>query len=160
MKRKIAVYLQEDEYINLQRLVKRQNKTITAYCKEKIFNIKKEDEKDFLKKHILRQFEDLLYLLISQHDISKSNISKDSLKQITSYAIHIGNLKAKNNKQLKQQRGIEHDYRSLFQTVNTNVINSLVLQVNKEPDDKNKVFILASYINRIKTLLRGSNEKV
>lgn len=158
MKKKIAVYLEEDEYINLQRLVDRENKTITAYCKEKIFNSKKED--DFLKKHMLRQFEDLLYLLISQYDISKTNLSEESLKKITSYAIHIGNLKAKNNQQLKFNRSIEYDYKSLFKLVNINNINSLITQVNEEENIKQKTFLLASYIKQIRNILKVSNEKV
>jgi len=158
MKRKIAVYLEEDEYINLQRLVDRENKTITAYCKEKIFNSKKEE--DLLKKHMLRQFEDLLYLLISQYDISKTNLSEESLKKITSYAIHIGNLKAKNNKQLKFNRSIEYDYKNLFKLVNINNINSLITQVNEEENIKQKTFLLASYIKQIRNILKVSNEKV
>lgn len=158
MKRKIAVYLKEEEYINLQRLVDRENKTITAYCKEKIFNSKKEE--DLLKKHMLRQFEDLLYLLISQYDISKTNLSQESLKKISSYAIHVGNLKAKNNKQLKFNRSIEYDYKSLFKLVNINNINSLITQVNEEQNIKQKTFLLASYIKQIRNILKVSNEKV
>lgn len=158
MKKKIAVYLEEDEYINLQRLVDRENKTITAYCKEKIFNSKKEE--DLLKKHMLRQFEDLLYLLISQYDISKTNLSQESLKKITSYAIYVGNLKAKNNQQLKFNRSIEYDYKSLFKLVNVNNINSLITQVNEEENIKQKTFLLASYIKQIRNILKVSNEKV
>ena len=158
MKKKIAVYLEEEEYINLQRLVDRENKAITAYCKEKIFNSKKED--DFLKKHMLRQFEDLLYLLISQYDISKTNLSQESLKKINSYAIHVGNLKAKNNQQLKFNRSIEYDYKSLFKLVNVNNINSLITQVNEEENIKQKTFLLASYIKQIRNILKVSNEKI
>lgn len=158
MKKKIAVYLEENEYINLQRLVDRENKTITAYCKEKIFNSKKEE--DLLKKHMLRQFEDLLYLLISQYDISKTNLSQESLKKITSHAIYVGNLKAKNNQQLKFNRSIEYDYKSLFKLVNVNNINSLITQVNEEENIKQKTFLLASYIKQIRNILKVSNEKV
>lgn len=158
MKRKIAVYLDQEEYKNLQRLVDRENKTITAYCKEKIFNSKKED--DFLKKHMLRQFEDLLYLLISQYDISKTNLSQESLIKISSYAIHVGNLKAKNNQQLKFNRSIEYDYKSLFKLVNIKTINSLITQVNDEENIKQKTFLLASYIKQIRNIVKVSNEKV
>lgn len=163
MRRKIAVYLEEQEYINLQRITNRENKTITAYCKEKIFeqpnkNLEKED---LLKNHILRQFENLLFLLISQKEIDTSKINQESLKTISSYAIHIGNLKAKNNKQLKFQRQIEFDYKNLFRLVNIKNINSLITQVNEEKQTNKKIFLLGSYIQKIKDSLKNqriSNE--
>ena len=160
MRRKIAVYLEnEREYQKLIRLVSNSNMTITAYCKDKIFNSKKEE--DFLKNHILRQFEDLLFLLISQKDIDTSKINQESLKKISSYAIHIGNLKAKNNKQLKFQRQIESDYKSLFRLINIKNINSLITQVNEEKQTNKKIFLLGSYIQKIKDCLKNqriSNE--
>ncbi|WP_417334598.1 hypothetical protein [Halarcobacter sp.] len=158
MKRKIAVYLEEQEYQDLQQIVSSSNMTITAYCKNKIFNSKKEE--DFLKKHILRQFEDLLYLLISQYDISKTPINEKTIKEISSYAIYVGNLKAKNNKKLKFQRQIEFDYKSLFKLVNIKNINSLITQVNNEESSKKKIILLASYIKQIRNILKVSNEKV
>lgn len=156
MKRKIAVYLEEQEYQNLQQIVSNSNMTITAYCKDKIFNVKKEE--DFLKKHIIRQFEDLLFLLITQKDIDTSKINQESLKKISSYAIHIGNLKAQNNRQLKLQKQVEFDYKNLFKLVNIKNINSLITQVNKESQTKKKIILLASYIKQIRDILKGSNE--
>lgn len=152
MKRKIAVYLDEKEYQNLQGIVSNSNMTITAYCKDKIFNSKKEE--DFLKKHMIRQFEDLLFLLISQKDIDTSKINQDSLKKISSYAIHIGNLKALNNKQLKLNRQIEYDYKSLFKLVNIKTINTLIEQVNEEETSKKKIILLGSYIKQIRNILK------
>ena len=71
-KKKIAVYLTNKEYDTLLQSVINSNKTLTAYCKEKIFSIiQSSTNEDFLKNHILRQFEDLLYLLISQNNIDK-----------------------------------------------------------------------------------------
>lgn len=156
MKRKIAVYLEEQEYQKLQQIVSNSNMTITAYCKDKIFNVKKEE--DFLKKHIIRQFEDLLFLLISQKDIDTSKINQEKLKTITSYAIHIGNLKAQNNRQLKLQRQVEFDYKNLFKLVNVKNINSLITHVNNEETSKKKIILLASYIKQIRDILKGSNE--
>lgn len=158
MKRKIAVYLEEQEYQDLQQIVSSSNMTITAYCKNKIFNQKKEE--DFLKKHILRQFEDLLYLLISQNNIDTSKINQETLKKISSYAIHMGNLKAQNNRQLKFQRQVEYDYKSFFKLVNIKNINSLITQVNNEESSKKKIILLASYIKQIRNILKVSNEKV
>lgn len=109
---------------------------------------------DYLKKHILRQFEDLLYLLISQHNIDISKINQESLQKISSFAIHIGNLKAKNNKKLKVQRDIEKSYDSLFRIVNINVINRLILDTNKLKDTQKKIFLLTSYISQIKKRLK------
>ena len=64
-KKKIAVYLTNKEYDTLLQSVINSNKTLTAYCKEKIFSfVQVSANEDFLKNHILRQFEDLLYLLI------------------------------------------------------------------------------------------------
>lgn len=158
-KKKIAVYLTPNEYDKLQESVLNSNKTITAYCKEKIFMSISSNE-DYLKKHILRQFEDLLYLLISQHNIDISKINQESLQKISSFAIHIGNLKAKNNKKLKVQRDIEKRYDSLFRIVNINVINRLILDTNKLKDTQKKIFLLTSYINQIKKCLRITDEKI
>lgn len=161
MRRKIAVYLEEQEYINLQRITNRENKTITAYCKEKIFeqpnkNVEKED---LLKNHILRQFEDLLYLLISQYDLKKT-IDENTIKKISSYATYVGNLKAIHNKKLKLQKTIYQDYKPLFKLVNISTINSLVSKVNDEKEPKQKIFLLASFINQIRNILKDSNEKI
>lgn len=67
------------------------NETINAYCKNKILN---QNESELLKTHIIRQFEDLLYLLISQNSINKEIINQEKIKEITSLAIYVGNLKA------------------------------------------------------------------
>ena len=101
-KKKIAVYLTSKEYDTLLQSVINSNKTLTAYCKEKIFSfVQVSANEDFLRNHILRQFEDLLYLLISQNNIDKTKINEDTIKNITSSAIYVGNLKAINNKKLK-----------------------------------------------------------
>jgi hypothetical protein len=152
-KKKIAVYLDSNQYDKLQESVLNANKTITAYCTEKIFMNQTTNE-DYLKKHILRQFEDLLFLLISQKDIDTSKINQESLKKISSFAIHIGNLKAKNNKELKIQREIEKSYEELFKYVNIKTINRLILDVNKLKDSNKKTFLLASYINKIRDRLK------
>ena len=131
------------------------NKTLTAYCKEKIFSfIQVSTNEDFLRNHILRQFEDLLYLLISQNNIDKTKINEDTIKNITSSAIHIGNLKAINNKKLKFQRDIEKDYDSLLRIVSIPNINKLILEVNNEKDYYKKTFILSIFINKIKSALK------
>ena len=67
-KKKIAVYLTPKEYDTLLQSVINSNKTLTSYCKEKIFSfVQVSANEDFLRNHILRQFEDLLYLLISSN---------------------------------------------------------------------------------------------
>ena len=82
-KKKIAVYITNKEYDTLLQSVINSNKTLTAYCKEKIFSvIQSSTNEDFLKNHILRQFEDLLYLLISQNNIDKTKINEDTIKNI------------------------------------------------------------------------------
>ena len=151
-KKKIAVYLTSKEYDTLLQSVINSNKTLTAYCKEKIFSIiQSSTNEDFLKNHILRQFEDLLYLLISQNHIDKTKINEDTIKNITSSAIHIGNLKAINNKKLKFQRDIKKDYDSLVSIPN---INKLIQEVNQEKELKQKIFLLGSFINKIKSTLK------
>ena len=154
-KKKIAVYITNKEYDTLLQSVINSNKTLTAYCKEKIFSIiQSSTNEDFLRNHILRQFEDLLYLLISQNNIDKTKINEDTIKNITSSAIYVGNLKAINNKKLKFQRDIEKDYDSLLRLVNIPNINKLILKVNNEKDYYKKTFILSIFINKIKSALK------
>lgn len=151
-KKKIAVYLTSKEYDTLLQSVINSNKTLTAYCKEKIFSfVQVSANEDFLKNHILRQFEDLLYLLISQNNIDKTKINEDTIKNITSSAIYVGNLKAINNKKLKFQRDIQKDYDSLVSIPN---INKLIQEVNQEKELKQKIFLLGSFINKIKSTLK------
>ncbi len=151
-KKKIAVYLTSKEYDTLLQSVINSNKTLTAYCKEKIFSIiQSSTNEDFLRNHILRQFEDLLYLLISQNNIDKTKINEDTIKSITSSAIYVGNLKAINNKKLKFQRDIKKDYDSLVSVTN---INKLIQEVNQEKELKQKIFLLGSFINKIKSTLK------
>jgi hypothetical protein len=153
-KKKIAVYLTNKEYDTLLQSVINSNKTLTAYCKEKIFSvIQSSTNEDFLRNHILRQFEDLLYLLISQNNIDKTKINEDTIKNITSSAIYVGNLKAINNKKLKFQRDVEKDYDSLFRLVNIANINKLIQEVNKK-ELKQKVILMGSFINKIKSTLK------
>lgn len=153
-KKKIAVYLTSKEYDTLLQSVINSNKTLTSYCKEKIFSfVQVSANEDFLKNHILRQFEDLLYLLISQNHIDKTKINEDTIKNITSSAIYVGNLKAINNKNLKFQRDIEKDYDSLFRLVNITNINKLIQEVNKK-ELKQKVILMGSFINKIKSTLK------
>ena len=151
-KKKIAVYLTSKEYDTLLQSVINSNKTLTAYCKEKIFSfVQVSANEDFLRNHILRQFEDLLYLLISQNNIDKTKINEDTIKSITSSAIYVGNLKAINNKKLKFQRDIKKDYDSLVSVPN---INKLIQEVNQEKELKQKIFLLGSFINKIKSTLK------
>ena len=151
-KKKIAVYITNKEYDTLLQSVINSNKTLTAYCKEKIFSfIQVSTNEDFLRNHILRQFEDLLYLLISQNNIDKTKINEDTIKSITSSAIYVGNLKAINNKKLKFQRDIKKDYDSLVSIPN---INKLIQEVNQEKELKQKIFLLGSFINKIKSTLK------
>ena len=151
-KKKIAVYLTSKEYDTLLQSVINSNKTLTAYCKEKIFSfVQVSANEDFLRNHILRQFEDLLYLLISQNNIDKTKINEDTIKNITSSAIYVGNLKAINNKKLKFQRDIKKDYDSLVSIPN---INKLIQEVNQEKELKQKIFLLGSFINKIKSTLK------
>lgn len=154
-KKKIAVYLTSKEYDTLLQSVINSNKTLTAYCKEKIFSfVQVSANEDFLKNHILRQFENLLYLLISQNTLDTTKLNEDTIKNITSSAIYVGNLKAINNKKLKFQRDIEKDYDSLFRLVNIPNINKLILEVNEEKELKQKIFLLGSFINKIKSTLK------
>ena len=127
------------------------NETINAYCKNKILN---QNESELLKTHIIRQFEDLLYLLISQNSINKEIINQEKIKEITSLAIYVGNLKAITNKKLKFQRQIEKDYDALFKLLNIPTINRLIKNVNEEKDSNKKIFLLGSFINKIKSALK------
>lgn len=127
------------------------NETINAYCKNKILN---QNESELLKTHIIRQFEDLLYLLISQNSINKEIINQEKIKEITSLAIYVGNLKAITNKKLKFQRQIEKDYDALFKLVNISTINRLIKNVNEEKDNNKKIFLLGNYITKIKSILK------
>ena len=154
-KKKIAVYLTSKEYDTLLQSVINSNKTLTAYCKEKIFSfVQVSANEDFLRNHILRQFEDLLYLLISQNTIDKTKINEETIKNITSSAIFVGNLKAINNKKLKFQRDVEKNYDSLFKILNIPNINRLILKVNQEKDNKQKIILLGSFLNKIKSTLK------
>ena len=154
-KKKIAVYLTSKEYDTLLQSVINSNKTLTAYCKEKIFSfVQVSTNEDFLKNHILRQFEDLLYLLISQNSINKEIINQEKIKEITSLAIYVRNLKAITNKKLKFQRQIEKDYDVLFKLVNISTINRLIKNVNEEKDNNKKIFLLGNYITKIKSILK------
>lgn len=154
-KKKIAVYLTSKEYDTLLQSVINSNKTLTAYCKEKIFSfVQVSANEDFLKNHILRQFEDLLYLLISQNSINKEIINQEKIKEITSLAIYVGNLKAITNKKLKFQRQIEKDFDALFKLLNIPTINRLIKNVNEEKDSNKKIFLLGSFINKIKSTLK------
>jgi hypothetical protein len=154
-KKKIAVYLTSKEYDTLLQSVINSNKTLTAYCKEKIFSfVQVSANEDFLRNHILRQFEDLLYLLISQNSINKEIINQEKIKEITSLAIYVGNLKAITNKKLKFQRQIEKDYDALFKLLNIPTINRLIKNVNEEKDSNKKIFLLGSFINKIKSALK------
>ncbi len=127
------------------------NETINAYCKNKILN---QNESELLKTHIIRQFEDLLYLLISQNSINKEIINQEKIKEITSLAIYVGNLKAITNKKLKFQRQIEKDYDVLFKLLNISTINRLIKNVNEEKDNNKKIFLLGNYITKIKSILK------
>ena len=128
------------------------NETINAYCKNKILN---QNESELLKTHIIRQFEDLLYLLISQNSINKEIINQEKIKEITSLAIYVGNLKAITNKKLKFQRQIQKDYDALFKLVNIPTINRLIKNVNEQKDNYHKkIFLLADYITKIKSILK------
>jgi hypothetical protein len=154
-KKKIAVYLTSKEYDTLLQSVINSNKTLTAYCKEKIFSfVQVSANEDFLRNHILRQFEDLLYLLISQNSINKEIINQEKIKEITSLAIYVGNLKAITNKKLKFQRQIEKDYDALFKLLNIPTINRLIKNVNEEKDSNKKIFLLGSFKNKIKSALK------
>ena len=76
------------------------------------------------------------------------------MKNITSSAIFVGNLKAINNKKLKFQRDIEKDYDSLLRIASIPNINKLILEVNQEKELKQKIFLLGSFINKIKSTLK------
>ena len=93
-------------------------------------------------------------MLISQNNIDKTKINEDIIKKITSSAIYVGNLKAINNKKLKFQRDIEQDYDSLFRLVSIPNINNLIQEVNQEKELKQKIFLLGSFINKIKSTLK------
>ncbi len=58
------------------------------------------------------------------------------------------------NKKLKFQRNIEKDYDSLFRLVSIPNINKLIQEVNQEKELKQKIFLLGSFINKIKSTLK------
>lgn len=149
-KKRIILSFTINEYDTILKSVS-SNETINAYCKNKILN---QNESELLKTHIIRQFEDLLYLLISQNSINKEIINQEKIKEITSLAIYVGNLKAITNKKLKFQRQIEKDYDALFKLLNIPTINRLIKNVNEEKDSNKKIFLLADYITKIKSILK------
>ncbi len=149
-KKRIILSFTINEYDTILKSVS-SNETINAYCKNKILN---QNESELLKTHIIRQFEDLLYLLISQNSINKEIINQEKIKEITSLAIYVGNLKAITNKKLKFQRQIEKDYDVLFKFLNIPTINRLIKNVNEEKDSNKKIFLLADYITKIKSILK------
>ena len=149
-KKRIILSFTINEYDTILKSVS-SNETINAYCKNKILN---QNESELLKTHIIRQFEDLLYLLISQNSINKEIINQEKIKEITSLAIYVGNLKAITNKKLKFQRQIEKDYDVLFKLLNIPTINRLIKNVNEEKDSNKKIFLLADYITKIKSILK------
>lgn len=149
-KKRIILSFTINEYDTILKSVS-SNETINAYCKNKILN---QNESELLKTHIIRQFEDLLYLLISQNSINKEIINQEKIKEITSLAIYVGNLKAITNKKLKFQRQIEKDYDVLFKLVNISTINRLIKNVNEEKDNNKKIFLLGNYITKIKSILK------
>lgn len=149
-KKRIILSFTINEYDTILKSVS-SNETINAYCKNKILN---QNESELLKTHIIRQFEDLLYLLISQNSINKEIINQEKIKEITSLAIYVGNLKAITNKKLKFQRQIEKDYDALFKLVNIPTINRLIKNVNEEKDSNKKIFLLGNYITKIKSILK------
>lgn len=151
-KKRISLSFTINEYDTIFSKSVSSNETINAYCKNKILN---QNESELLKTHIIRQFEDLLYLLISQNSINKETINQEKIKEITSLAIYVGNLKAITNKKLKFQRQIEKDYDALFKLVNIPTINRLIKNVNEQKDNYHKkISLLASYITRIKSILK------
>ena len=150
-KKRIILSFTINEYDTILKSVS-SNETINAYCKNKILN---QNESELLKTHIIRQFEDLLYLLISQNSIRKEVINQEKIKEITSLAIYVGNLKAITNKKLKFQRQIEKDYDALFKLVNIPTINRLIKNVNEQKDNYHKkISLLSSYITHIKSILK------
>ncbi len=149
-KKRIILSFTINEYDTILKSVS-SNETINAYCKNKILN---QNESELLKTHIIRQFEDLLYLLISQNSINKEIINQEKIKEITSLAIYVGNLKAITNKKLKFQRQIEKDYDVLFKLLNIPTINRLIKNVNEEKDNNKKIFLLGNYITKIKSILK------
>ena len=62
--------------------------------------------------------------------------------------------KAITNKKLKFQRQIEKDYDALFKLLNIPTINRLIKNVNEEKDSNKKIFLLGSFINKIKSALK------
>jgi hypothetical protein len=151
-KKRVSLSFTINEYDTIFSKSVSSNETINAYCKNKILN---QNESELLKTHIIRQFEDLLYLLISQNSINKETINQEKIKEITSLAIYVGNLKAITNKKLKFQRQIEKDYDALFKLVNIPTINRLIKNVNEQKDNYHKkISLLASYITRIKSILK------
>ena len=51
-------------------------------------------------------------------------------------------------------RQIEKDYDALFKLLNIPTINRLIKNVNEEKDSNKKIFLLGSFINKIKSALK------
>jgi len=152
MKTKISVYVDTNEHKEIKESASNENKTITAYCKEKILSTPKENH---LNKHILRQFEDLLYLLISQQKIDSSLLTSKTMQDITSRAVYIGGLKAHNNSKAKKQSDEAKSslLQELFKILDIKAINELILKVNQEANVNRKNKKLGEYILKIRDIL-------
>lgn len=152
MKTKISVYVDTNEHKEIKESASNENKTITAYCKEKILSTPKQNH---LNKHILRQFEDLLYLLISQQKIDSSLLTNKTMQEITSRAVYVGGLKAHNNSKAKKRsdEGKSSLLHELFKILDIKAINELILKVNQEANVNRKNKKLGEYILKIRDIL-------
>lgn len=146
-KTKIGIYLSKDEHSKLKEQVLVSGKTLTNYCKEKIFNIKSPESK--LEVYLLREIENLLYILLSQNPINETYITEDKINTVHSLSTFIGNLKSINNKQLS----IKKDNRKLFSIVNKPTIEKLISQVNATSKSHDKIILMAEFITSIKKVL-------
>lgn len=145
MKKKIGIYLNIEEHDKLKDNVVQSGKTLSNYCKDKIFDSKSSS----LELYILREIENLLYIILSQIKVDEKNITNEQINAIASINTYIGNLKAKNNKELK----IKKDYSKLFLMINKNSIEDLILKVNSSKSSKEKIFLMANFITSIKNIL-------
>jgi hypothetical protein len=152
MKTKISVYVNTEEHKEIKESASNENKTITAYCKEKILSTPKENH---LNKHILRQFEDLLYLLISQQKIDSSLLTNKTMQDITSRALYVAGLKAHNNSKAKKRSDVGKSslLQELFKILDIKAINELILKVNQEANVNRKNKKLGEYILKIRDIL-------
>ena len=145
--KKIGVYLSDEEHFQLKVDIKNSGKTLSNYCKEKILDTKKSNS--HLEIHILREIENLLYILLSQNTIDEKSITENQIETITSLSTYIGNLKAKSNKQLS----IKKDNSKLFSIVNKPNIEKLILEVNSTSKSNEKIILMGEYITSIKRVL-------